>query len=296
MYNDSSGAQAALRQGRGVSLWDHASRLQAAPPWPFVFLMGAMEDTEFKTVLEHITDGVLFIDHDGAVRLYNRSLAQMFSIDHDLHGVHIFSLPRGYPLRQGIFRADRNFEGPYCWERKQCVETTDCPERGSKCCRCWIFSQYGSAREEGVLCCDCVQYRRVKGFLETPKELEIGERTISVLSSFIEHRDRGEIWEVILFRDATIERLDAVVKLAGATAHELRQPLQAIMGTTTLLRCMSGDGEQASLYLDVIDRNCRRMEGIIRSLGHITQYKTKCYIENKKILDIETSSEDSVDF
>jgi PAS domain-containing protein len=68
-----------------------------------------VEDTEFRTVLEHISDGVLFIDHDGVIRLYNGALVRMFSIDRDLHGIQIFSLRRDYPLRQGIFRVDKAF-------------------------------------------------------------------------------------------------------------------------------------------------------------------------------------------
>lgn len=250
-----------------------------------------MEDTEFRTVLEHISDGVLFIDHDGVIRLYNGALVRMFSIDRDLHGIQIFSLRRDYPLRQGIFRVDKAFRGPYCWESRRCPATADCPELGSKCCRCWILGLYGTACGQGIVCLDCAQFTRVKEFLEKPKELEIGDKVISVLSTFIELRDTGEIWEVILFRDATFEKLDAVVKLAGATAHEMRQPLQAIVAILTLMR-NDPEATGSHKYLDVIYESCIRMDRIIRNIGHITRYRTKRYVDDRQILDIDESSRD----
>jgi 4-aminobutyrate aminotransferase-like enzyme len=44
--------------------------------------------------------------------------------------------------------------------------------------------------------------------------------------------------------------------------------------------------------IDVIEKSCLRMDRIIKNIGHITQYRTKPYIEAKRILDIDESSSD----
>jgi len=42
---------------------------------------------ELKTVLEHVSDGILFIDTLGTIRVYNKALSNMLSINEDLTGM-----------------------------------------------------------------------------------------------------------------------------------------------------------------------------------------------------------------
>ncbi|MBI4847468.1 MAG: hypothetical protein HY808_02680 [Nitrospirae bacterium] len=250
---------------------------------------------ELKTVLEHISDGILFIDTLGTIRVYNKTLSEMLSINEDLTGIKIFALPAEHPLREGIFRADKGFKGPYCWERNNCPEDTTCPGRTSQCCRCWILnacSLFSSKKDK--FCIDCQQYRSVKQFLEKPREFDIGDKTVSVLSSFIELRKKNEIWEVIVFRDVTFEKLDAVIKLAGAMAHELRQPLQIITSCISIVNDSLPDDKEIKENFDVIKTSCYRMNNIIEKITHITRYKTKPYISGQDILDIDESSDDTL--
>lgn len=247
---------------------------------------------ELETVLENISDGILFIDNKGAIKVYNKSLSDMLSISDDLTGKQIFSLPMEDPLRQGIFRADSGFPGPYCWERNNCPADTACPGKNSQFCRCWVFSACELySGNKSTSCIECQQYKSVKMFLEKPKELEIGEKVISVLSSFIEFSDKDEIWEVIVFKDVTREKLDAVVKLANATAHELRQPLQAIIAGLYFLTDKLPEDEKAKEVHDMIRESCHRMNDIIEKISSLTRYKTKHYIRNQSILDLDGSSE-----
>lgn len=249
---------------------------------------------ELRTILDHISDGILFIDHTGAVRFLNRSLADMFALQEDISGQKIFSFLPEHPLKDGIFRAEMGFSGLSCWERNNCPESSTCPGRSSRWCRCWILHSCSSLSDgKNGSCIDCQQFRSVKRFLERPKEIEAGDRTISVLSSFIEYKDREEIWEVILFRDVTAEKLDAVIKLAGAAAHELRQPLQIITSCISVLNDrLSGNGEVKENF-DTIYGNCYRMNDIIENITRITRYKTKKYVMNQVILDIERSAQET---
>jgi len=99
---------------------------------------------ELRTVLDNISDGVLFIDNEGLIKFYNRTLADMLSISDMLTEKKICSLPFQDPLRQGIFLAESGFHGPYCWERNRCGGNDICPGKNSNFCRCWLFKTCGS--------------------------------------------------------------------------------------------------------------------------------------------------------
>ncbi len=245
---------------------------------------------KLEAVLENIREGVLFIDAMGSVNLYNKALVDLLGLDGNLKNREVFSLPAHHLLRQAIFRTDKFYKGPYCWEINHCSPEEACPIQESALCRCWLFNKDRSSALKYPTCIDCPAYQKVKAFLEEPKELTIGTRTLSVLSSFIELREINEIWEVILFRDVTTEKLDAVMKLAGGTAHELRQPLQIIVGVTSLLEDEFADMQNAAKYLAALEESCFRMNDIITKLGNITSFSTKNYAAGIEILDIERSS------
>jgi nitrogen-specific signal transduction histidine kinase len=249
---------------------------------------------ELESVLENISDGVLFIDNKGTIRIYNRALSNMLSFNDDLTGTQIYSLPVDNPVRQGIFRVDEGFPGPYCWERNKCTGDTECPGKNSQCCRCWIFAACKSlSSDKDKTCLKCAQYKTVRQFLGKPKELEMNDKSISVLSSFIEYGEKDEIWEVIVFKDVTSEKLDAVCKLAGAMAHELRQPLQVLTSCLTLVSDKVPDDAGIKEDYATMKESCMRMNSIIEKINHLTRYKTKHYIQNLRILDIEESAGES---
>jgi signal transduction histidine kinase len=142
-------------------------------------------------------------------------------------------------------------------------------------------------------CYECPVYRAARSFLEKPHELSLGERAVSVVSSFIELRETNELWEIIVFHDVTAEKLDAALKVAGAAAHELRQPLQVIMILAGLLeRDLEGD-ESLAQHLATLTVSCERMDRIIERMSAITKYRTKEYVDGRKILDLEGSGDKS---
>jgi PAS domain S-box-containing protein len=246
---------------------------------------------KLQVVLDNIDDGVLFVDGDGRISLVNRALQRMLGLGEDILGREIFSLPKDNPLRQVLFVTEAGFGGPYCYEKNDCLPAIDCPEHGSRCCRCWIFRKYGTAPRSMIPCADCSVFKSVQTFLGKPKEYTIGEMVISVLSTFIEKREENEIWEVILFRDVTYEKIDAAMKLAGAAAHELRQPMQVIVGIASMLKEEEDVSDKMRQYCDVLVKSCLRMDDTIERLAKLTKYKLKLYSDNTRILDLGTSSE-----
>lgn len=82
----------------------------------------------------------------------------------------------------------------------------------------------------------------------------------------------------------------AVVETAGAAAHELNQPLTAVMGSVDLLNRKVPSSSPARPYLDTILESSERMASIVGKLSQITQYRTKAYVGATDILDLDAAA------
>jgi hypothetical protein len=86
------------------------------------------------------------------------------------------------------------------------------------------------------------------------------------------------------------ERLKTAVHMAGAAAHELRQPLTIISGFLELLK--DHVKEKTPDEVDIIQNQCQRMDDIIRKMLNITRYKTKSYGYGAEIFDLSEEGEE----
>ncbi|MBF0118398.1 MAG: response regulator [Desulfobacterales bacterium] len=84
------------------------------------------------------------------------------------------------------------------------------------------------------------------------------------------------------------EQLRVLIETTGAICHELHQPMQAILGYCDLLMLKMKD-EQNFTTIQKISNQIQRMSNITKKLSQITRYKTKNYLGDKKIIDIENS-------
>lgn len=83
------------------------------------------------------------------------------------------------------------------------------------------------------------------------------------------------------------ERLKTTVQLAGAAAHEIRQPLTVIVGFLELLK---NKKEFLQEDIDLISDQCFRIDGIIKKMLNITKFQTKHYIEGTEIFDLHAQT------
>ena len=95
-------------------------------------------------------------------------------------------------------------------------------------------------------------------------------------------------------RDATnrlihSEKRSAAVALAGATAHELNQPLTSVMGIVELMLAQDRS-ENEEQKLESAYQQLERMAEIVRDLSKVTQFKTTQYVEGINILDLQRDS------
>jgi PAS domain S-box-containing protein len=85
------------------------------------------------------------------------------------------------------------------------------------------------------------------------------------------------------------EKLQGAIETAGAVCHELNQPLQVVMGHMEF--CYMKEEYTSILpHLDTIRQELQRMAQITAKLQNITQYKTRDYLEDVKILDLDKAS------
>ena len=87
------------------------------------------------------------------------------------------------------------------------------------------------------------------------------------------------------------EKLRGALEMAGATCHELNQPMQVVSGYSELLLKQVGEGSRLRAQITKIQEAVESMIGITRKLQSITKYETRQYIKGSWIIDIDKASE-----
>lgn len=90
-----------------------------------------------------------------------------------------------------------------------------------------------------------------------------------------------------LIKEVEYEKLTTAVQLAGAAAHELRQPLSVMLGFVEILKDKTTRGEPINYEADVIITQCERMNATITRMLNVTKTKTKAYGDGSKIIDLD---------
>ncbi len=87
------------------------------------------------------------------------------------------------------------------------------------------------------------------------------------------------------------EKQAMIAELAGATAHELNQPLTSVLGYAELAKRKLSNFPEVQHILDVILSETERIAAIVRKLGGLTRYETKSYVGEQRIVDLDRSSD-----
>lgn len=83
------------------------------------------------------------------------------------------------------------------------------------------------------------------------------------------------------------ERLKVLIQLAGATAHELNQPLTALLGNIELMRMSKDDPAELARYIERIEKAGERISDIVKRIQTIRYDETKSYSERTAIIDLD---------
>ena len=91
------------------------------------------------------------------------------------------------------------------------------------------------------------------------------------------------------------EKRAAMAELAGAAAHELNQPLTSVMASVSMLRRLIDNDASEQRIINTMEQEAERMASIIRRMTKITNYTTKSYVGEAKIIDLSTACLDDTD-
>ncbi|MEA2014021.1 MAG: response regulator [Thermodesulfobacteriota bacterium] len=86
------------------------------------------------------------------------------------------------------------------------------------------------------------------------------------------------------------EKLESVLEMATAVCHEMNQPLQVISGYSSLLLKEMAEDDPHYEGISEIAKQIERMAAITTNLQNITTYKTRTYINDRKMIDLDESS------
>jgi signal transduction histidine kinase len=127
-----------------------------------------------------------------------------------------------------------------------------------------------------------------------------GERIPVNLSAVILYELGKEVATVGIFSDLRerlaverdLARAQVTAELAGAAAHELNQPLTAVLGYAELLLKRAPPDDSRRAALEAIARESGRLAEIVRKIGKITRYETKAYVGDTRIVDLDRAGGD----
>jgi uncharacterized protein DUF3365/phospho-acceptor domain-containing protein len=94
-------------------------------------------------------------------------------------------------------------------------------------------------------------------------------------------------------REFELDRLKTAVELAGAAAHEIRQPLTVLIAFAQMAKAkFATDPEtEKEKEFDMMIKQCMRIDETISRMQHITEYRTKQYVGDLKITDLGVDAE-----
>ncbi len=105
-------------------------------------------------------------------------------------------------------------------------------------------------------------------------------------------QEKSQELELIQEQLILSEKKAAMIETAGAVAHELRQPMTTIIGTIDLLSTKHTIRENPDIEkrFKIIQKQCLRMAETIKQMEKLVEYKTRQYVKDSLIIDLEESS------
>jgi CheY-like chemotaxis protein len=115
---------------------------------------------------------------------------------------------------------------------------------------------------------------------------------LSRLNAELEQRveERTRALQDAQARLVAAEKEKAVIELAYAVAHELRQPQTVIVGLVELITADRYDPAQLKQALQTIVEQINKMSHLIDTMGQLTSVKIKTFGDTIRIVDLEESA------
>ena len=120
---------------------------------------------------------------------------------------------------------------------------------------------------------------KVKIFIELYKQKKVLKNTTNNLKKTVEELKKAN--QKILEQQKSViekEQLKVLLQMAGATAHELNQPLMTLLGYIDLMKIYKDDNKKLIGHTDKIKESGLKIADIVRKIQNIRNYETKPYL------------------
>lgn len=139
-------------------------------------------------------------------------------------------------------------------------------------------------------------FGQVKKIVSTSAAL-LGTEGMSLLTMRDVTEERAMAKQLVEAQEQLIksEKQTAIMEVAGAAAHELNQPLTSVLTSLAMFkRVLSDEQGHTTRLLVAMEQEVDRMTTIVRKLSKLTEYTTKEYVGQSKIIDLERSSPEAL--
>lgn len=132
---------------------------------------------------------------------------------------------------------------------------------------------------------------KVKIFLDLYNQKRALERTTEEFQQIVKQLEQAN--EKILQQQKSVieeERLKVLLQMAGATAHELNQPLMALLGNIELLEMVKDDPEKLADRIVKIQESGDRISSIVKRIISIRHDKTSPHDTKTTIIGLKRNT------
>jgi len=121
-------------------------------------------------------------------------------------------------------------------------------------------------------------FRQKESLRKTSERLENTISELTLANRKIQEQQQAIIQE---------EKLNVLLQMAGATAHELNQPLMILLGNIELLELSGGDPESLKKYIAKIKDAGLRISECVNKIQNIRHTETRPHDSQSTIIDLD---------
>jgi len=239
-------------------------------------------ETRFQSVARSANDAIITSNRKGEIIFWNEAAQEMFGYS----GTEVTLQPLTLLMpehhekahQKGLERFSRTGESKVIGET---LELTGLRKDGSEFPLELSLSVWGSG--EGVFYTGIV--RDISKRKRAEAALEIANRKLSRTV-----KDLEEANQKILEHQRSLieeERLKVLLQMAGATSHELNQPLTVLLGNIELMRLHKNDSDKMRHHAAEIEEAGERISEIVQKIQGIRYYDTKPYLDKSPIINLD---------
>ncbi len=213
-----------------------------------------------RTIIENNADGLLIINKKGIVVFANPAAVSMFKMGRKA----VVGKPFQYPVKAGKTRE------------------IDIPGKNGAAITVEMRVVYTDWEGERAL---LASLRDISEHKNLEESLKVSTKELNRVIEELEQANKK-----ILDQQKSVieeERLKVLLQMAGATAHEINQPLTVLLGNIELMKTGGTIPSELSGYLSEVEDAARKISGIVSKVQNIPHYDTRPYAGDVSIINFD---------